>query len=179
MEVSVGVYRIAVAEMSARLTPRVLAAVTDDASGRTVDESIVAEKVLDAEAMFHSYTGVYYVTPIAPTSSDYRIARKTVIDLAAWGAGTVMRAFMGRGCYSKEARISSKNALFGGRRPGRLCRLEVPESERVAAPALFERRCTVTTHYSPFRRRPVSVARHWSDRAQLSRGTRVAANRAA
>jgi len=77
-------YQVTIADLSARLTPRVLAAVTDDTSGRTVDESIVAEKVLDAEATFHSYAGVYYVTPIAQTSSDYRIARKTVIDLAAW-----------------------------------------------------------------------------------------------
>jgi phage gp36-like protein len=80
----VSVYGITVEELKARLTAKTLAAVTDDAGGRTIDESLGAEKVLDAEAIFHSFAGVYYQTPIAPTSSDYRAVRKVVIDLAAW-----------------------------------------------------------------------------------------------
>jgi len=77
-------YGITVEDISARLTARTLAAVTDDSGGRTVNEALVAEKILDAEAIFHSYAGVYYVTPISPESSDYRAVRKVVIDLAAW-----------------------------------------------------------------------------------------------
>jgi phage gp36-like protein len=77
-------YGITTADMAARLTPRTLAAITDDTAGRTIDEAIVTEKVLDAEAIFHSYAGVYYVVPIASTSSAFRIAKKVIIDLAAW-----------------------------------------------------------------------------------------------
>jgi len=80
----VSVYAITSADLAARLTPRTLAAVTDDAAGRTVDDALVAEKVLDAEATFHSYAGVYYATPIAAPPENVRLAKRLVVDLAAW-----------------------------------------------------------------------------------------------
>jgi phage gp36-like protein len=70
--------------MTARLTSRTLAAVTDDAAGRVVDEALVNTKILDAEAVFHSYASVYYSVPITEPTENVRVARKTVIDLAAW-----------------------------------------------------------------------------------------------
>jgi phage gp36-like protein len=78
------VYQTTIEEMAARLTARTLAAVTDDVAGRTVDETLVAEKIRDAEALFHTYAGVYYLTPIAEPPENVRVAKKVVIDLAAW-----------------------------------------------------------------------------------------------
>jgi phage gp36-like protein len=77
-------YGVTVDDLVARLTSRTLAAVTDDATGRNIDAALVGGKILDAETVFHSYAGVYYVTPISGDSPDFTLARKIVIDLAAW-----------------------------------------------------------------------------------------------
>jgi phage gp36-like protein len=82
--IEASVYGITVADLAARLTPRTLAAVTDDDTGRNVDAQLVMRAVLDAEATFHTYAGVYYVVPIEAPAESVRVARKIVIDLAAW-----------------------------------------------------------------------------------------------
>ncbi len=83
-ELPASAYDITVDDLIARLTARTLAAVTDDVTGRTIDAQLVALKVIEAEAVAHSYVSVYYVTPISAGSPDYLVIRKVVIDLAAW-----------------------------------------------------------------------------------------------
>ena len=97
-------YGITAADLAGRLTSKFLAQLTDDTAGTTVNEAVVTRAVLDAEAEFHSFASVYYVTPIRADSPDFTIARKTIIDLAAW------------------------NLLM--RRPGVLARSDIGETER-------------------------------------------------
>ena len=77
-------YGITVDDLAARLTARTLAAVTDDVTGRNIDAYLVAQKIVEAEAVLHSYVAVYYSTPIAEDSPDFIVVRKVAIDLAAW-----------------------------------------------------------------------------------------------
>jgi phage gp36-like protein len=77
-------YGITVDDLAARLTARTLASVTDDMGGRNIDVQLVAQKIIEAEAVLHSYANVYYITPISDDSPDYLVVRKVAIDLAAW-----------------------------------------------------------------------------------------------
>lgn len=77
-------YEITVDDLRQRLTSKILAAVTDDVTGRTIDEALVLRKIAEAEATFHSYAGTYYVTPIGTSSEAFLVAKKVIIDLAAW-----------------------------------------------------------------------------------------------
>jgi len=89
-------YGITVDDLANRITTRLLAQLTDDTAGTTIDIAVVAEAVRAAEAELHSYASVYYVVPIDEGSPDFVIVRKVAIDLAIWNLITRRPGVMAR-----------------------------------------------------------------------------------